>query len=146
MKELELFIKAKVTQTIKLKLGFWTSLPYGILGLFDEVKGIATLEQVFELLRRLRSEYDHACQSGNRNKVHRVAHLFFEHGTALRAQLDLWEASGQPLRSAFPHLFTHLRKYALIPVMCRRIEASHAEFKNVRKKITHARCLANTTN
>jgi hypothetical protein len=139
MKELEVNLKAMCCQTVTFKLGFWNSLPFGILGLFGESKGIASLDRVFELLRCLRSEYDEACRAGIKDKLHRVAHLFFEHGTALRAQLDLWEESRQPLQSSFPHLYSELRKYALIPVMCRRIEASHAEFKNVSKKITNGR-------
>lgn len=135
-------IKTQAVQTLTAKLGFWSSLPYGILGLFGHAKGVADLSQVFNLLTKLRGEYDTTCGAGHANRLHRVAHLFFAHGGALRAQLDLWQETGRPLEVVCPHLFAELRHYALAPVMCRRIEAAHSQFKHVQKRLSNARFAA----
>ena len=61
-------------------------------------------------------------------KVHRVAHLLLARGSALRAQAEEF-ASGVLELMAYPALYNNLKAYALIPVVCRRIEGAHAEWK-----------------
>ena len=56
----------------------------------------------------------------------------------MRAQLHCFSEGNRGIE-CYPLLALELRGYALIPVVCRRVESAHAEWKGITKKVTAAR-------
>ena len=64
--------------------------------------------------------------------------MFNVRGSALSAQLHSF-AHGTSGLDEHQLLYVELRAYSLSPVVCRRIESAHSEWKNVAKKVTTGR-------
>ena len=78
--------------------------------------------------REVVAEYETAFANGTDAKLHRVAHRFLTRGSLLRAQFELWATSDVSMKD-LPHLRCTLRDYAMIPVVCRRVESVHSWIK-----------------
>ena len=115
---------------------FWTILHFMLLGAYGHADGIATEAEAKLRMCDCMMIYDDNVRLGKGNKLHRVAHLILCHGSVLRAQAQTWHSTDAPLE-AFPQLHKVLRGYSLIPIVCRRIEAAHAEFQHIAKRMSH---------
>ena len=69
--------------------------------------------------------------------LHRVAHLILSPDTECRKQFDAFIAHGERLE-LFPITFVTLRRYAMIPLCERAIEALHAQLKKSVCNATYA--------
>ncbi|CAK0828340.1 unnamed protein product, partial [Prorocentrum cordatum] len=71
-------------------------------------------------------QYDSAVEAGRGHLLHRVAHLLLRPGTHCRSELDDFaNGVGHSLRD-FTHLHSMIMRYALIPIVGRRVEGAHA--------------------
>jgi hypothetical protein len=131
-------IKSCLVQLLAGRLNLWDHLPFKLVGCLGHSLGVATLDVTRACARECVAEYEEALVAGKAGKVHRVAHFILGRGSGHRAQLEAF-AAGQGELTAFPALYIELRAYALVPIVCRRIESAHSEFKGVTKKLTSAR-------
>lgn len=129
-------LKNCAAANITAKLAMFEFLPFKIFGLYAHERGTASLEETIQAGRNMCREYDEAAAAGREDKVHRVAKQFLSKSGPHRARLEQWMDSGSPLRE-FPDLAWPLKLLALTPVVCRRIEASHAEYHWITKKMSN---------
>ena len=120
-----------LVEELQHKLGFHFELPYKAIRIyFGEIQGGCTL-RAKEFTREAMADYDQIIQAGKGPKLHRVAHLIFGPGTC-RQQLQQFVDTDLPL-TAFPTAYLTIKRYALIPLVGRRVEAAHAELKQIGK-------------
>lgn len=71
------------------------------------------------------------------NRLHRSSHMILQRERLERARLQVF-AQGRQLLKDFPLLFHTLRGHALVPIVCRCIEAAHCKFKQLYPRIKWA--------
>jgi hypothetical protein len=75
--------------------------------------------------------YDQIVAAGRGQRLHRVAHLLYQVGCECRRQLlSFADGVGESLRS-FPVAHQIVKRYALIPLVGRRVEGMHALIKKI---------------
>ena len=138
MRSIEVSLKDRVCQLLALKLSFWTSLPYSILGIFRAALDPTAVHASKELARSCIREYDQIVSDRRGGKLHRVAHHFLDKGSLLRVMLTSYANTDVDLL-ALPPLYKELFAYAAIPIVCRRIEAVHSVVKGSMSKAGYQR-------
>ena len=133
MKGYELSLKASVSGLLTNKLiPMYSHLPYSLLACFAFVLGIGDESDGREFGKLCIDEYEAAMGAGLGHKMHRVANRFLERGCFLRSQFESW-LNGTPL-TQLHMLFCLLRAYAMIPIVCRRVESVHAWIKALKQR------------
>jgi hypothetical protein len=129
-------IKQRLVHRVRNKLAHWRCLPYSLIAIFGCVLNIFSVAEWRKFATSCILEYDATMRAGLQDKLHRVAHHFLAFGGVLRAQLECFAKGGTLIR--YTLLYLELRGYALIPVVCRRVEGSHAEFLELCRKLKSA--------
>ncbi len=124
-----------LTEELRDKLGFHNQLPYSAIKIFfGEIKG-GSSDRARAFARSAMADYDSVVQGGRSDKLHRVAHIIFRPGQC-RHQLEQFANGDQPL-SSFHVAHSTVKRYALISLVGRRVEAVHAELKRLGKAATN---------
>ena len=118
-----------LVEELQDKLGFHFELPYKVIRIYwGEIKGGSTVRSK-EFAKEAMTEYDKMIQAGRGAKLHRVSILILGPGIC-RQQLQQFVDTDLPL-SAFPTAYLTIKRYALIMIVGRRVEAAHAELKRI---------------
>lgn len=138
LRRFESEIRTKVEGAIRMKLGFWKSLPHSLLAIAGGMLGMTSEDASKAAARACIAEYQAAVEDGAGAKVHRVAQRFLSSTSLLRPMLVRYADSDVPLR-AMPELALELKSYAMTSIVCRRIEAVHSAVKSAQKSCTRYR-------
>jgi len=138
MAEFEISLKQSITTQLREKLLFWCFLPYLLIALLGDYVGVRSLADCKEAAKRCLAEAQRCLDEGLWHKMHRVGQHFLAAGSALRRQIEAFATTDSPLQ-AWPHLLVELLAYALIPIVCRRIEGVHSELRGILRKVNNQR-------
>jgi hypothetical protein len=128
-------LRSQILEELREKFAFWTHVPYMALGVFYCTQG-GSVREAKTILSACLTEYDTAIVDGNRDKLHRVAHILFSPSTICRVQLNDFRANGTRLED-YPVAYATLQEYALISLVERRIEELHARIKKIGAACTY---------
>ena len=119
-----------IKEELAHKYGFLQELPYCIIKIFwGEIHGGCT-DRAREWAKEAVDKYDAVILAGNGERLHRVAHLVLAPGEC-REQLVMFSSHSTSPLSAFPAAYSVIKRYALIPMCGRRVEAVHSEIKRI---------------
>ena len=128
----------KLVAELQHKTQFHDECPYSAIGVFyGEVTGRE--EDVQRCRRRLVdniAQYDGYIAAGVGDRLHRVAHKLYGHGECRRQLLLFGSSANLPL-IAFPAAYCMIKKYAMVPLVGRRVEAQHAQIKQIGRQANH---------
>ena len=137
-------LQDSLIEELTSKLAFHQQCPYSCISIFQGELPGGTTEAARNAARKNIAEYDELIAAGKGNLLQRVAHGIYGRDTACRLELERFSVGdGVGLRS-FPNAYVVLKRYALIPVVGRRVEEMHARMTRVARKLTYAKvpCIA----
>ena len=122
------------------KLEFHNHCPYNIVRLFwGEITGEASDQDAArEQARQQIIDYDALVARGKLEKLHRVAHLVFGRGDC-RCQLENFTNLAGTCLHDFPAAYAMVKRYALVPLTGRRVEAQHAQIKQMGRQAKNSK-------
>ena len=118
-----------LVEELRDKFKFHKELPYSAIKIYwGEIQG-GSLEVAQQAAREAIADYDRCIQAHLSARLHRVSHLLFAPGPC-RFQLEQF-AHGSEHLHFYPIAFSMVKRYALAPLVGRRVEAVHAEIKTI---------------
>lgn len=119
-----------LVEEVRDKLAFHFELPWSIIKIFYGEIPSGDHEKAREFARQTTAYYDRLCAAGKRSRIHRVAQKLLDPSTECRRQLDLFKTSEAPLH-LHPVAYSWVKRYAMIPLVGRKIEMVHALIKQI---------------
>jgi hypothetical protein len=121
---------SNIVEELEDKMEFHGELPYSCISIYQGELPGGSHESARARAGSIITEHDGLVRQGKGPLVHRVAHLLLSKDKECRRQLDLFVEHGGTLR-AYPVAFIWIQRYALVPLVGRRVEAVHAQIKRL---------------
>ena len=127
-------LKQELSQSLKEeinnKYGFHRQLPYSCIKIFWGETTNGSTEKARTFASAAIQEYDGIVAQNRGHRLHRVAHLLLRPGSSSRTQLAHFVTGDKPLRF-YPAAYSMIKRYAMSPLVGRRVEGVHHEIKTI---------------
>ena len=130
--------KQNTTIALDNFLKMWDDLPYTLFQFWGHQMGLVEEAQLKQAGLQLIELYQGLVRSGTARKLHRRARKLLDVTGPYAALFYIWCREARATLRDFPPLYLFFRGISRVPVVCRRIEASHAEYKGLDKRMTAA--------